>query len=352
MNTSKVVPQNSNKIVVDSVILSNETDSQNIIINSGREVALTGSKQVVIASDNLPVQYDPTDFVEIPTGPSMPPVADPTSFDHFKRYVNSKFCYNSSILDTAIVLERTPCMAFQVDIWTLMEHRSVEQRSKPYRGESVPGKTVGNIFDWKGSLFEPPSTILQNKRVKLQPLTETQQKVKCPSCNTKGKQLCSSCGGLGIVVKNQKINHCSLCHGTGEISCSRCASTAYLLTYDEMKLTWHTLHSVSYYQNSFLPEKLIRQMPNKPIFFDDNRDWTNDIFLTSYGDLFQFLGEHSPFHFEKGIQQQYQDEHFIKLKESTAIRRLKCLIRCINIQETDYKLEGYLNKTERKKSKH
>ncbi len=39
---------------------------------------------------------------------------------------------------------------------------------------------------------------------------------------------------------------------------------------------------------------------------------TNDTFLTSYADLFRIISENSPVRFEKGIQQQYQDNHFIK----------------------------------------
>jgi hypothetical protein len=321
------------------------------IIPSGQEIAVLDSTQVAISSNSLHSQYDITKFVSVPTGPSVPSVVDRTNFDHFKRYVKNKWCYDSAILDTAVVGEGIERMAFQVDIWSLMEHRSISQRQRPYNGESAPGKRYKNIFDLTDSDIQTPSTIIKGERTKSYPLKETQTKQKCRFCNTEGKQQCSSCNGRGIIIKNNNTNQCSHCRGRGLINCNQCNSAAYLLVYDEVKVTWHTIHSVDYYQNTFLPTNMIQKMPDKPIFYDGSCEWTNDIFLTSFGELYRVIGD-SPVHFEKGIQQQYQDKHFIKLEPSSVIRRLKCLIRYIEIRETDYKLDGHINETERNKGKY
>jgi hypothetical protein len=233
-----------------------------------------------------------------------------------------------------------------------MEHRSVKECTKPYDDyEVTPGKDIGNLFDWDDFPFDTPSTVIEGQRNKSHPLAETQRKVACPSCDTKGKEPCSSCNGQGKIRANNQLSQCSRCRGKGEVKCNRCAASGYLLAYYEMKITWETLHSVRWYQNSFLPEKIIRQMPDKDIFYEANLNWTNDIFLTSYGNLFQTIVEDSPYRFEKHVQQQYQDGHFSKLKDATLMRRLKFLIRYINIKQTDYVLDGYINKEDRNKGR-
>jgi hypothetical protein len=355
MSNSQVSPGDSDAIIHESIYLPDLSNAETVIIKPGQEVALPTGKQVINRSDNLPVRYDPTNFVALPqaTGPVIPPLVDPNNFDHFKRYAKSKLCYNAAILDQATAVERTERIAFQVDMWSLMEHRSVEEHTKPYDDfESVPGQDIGNLFDWDDFPFEPPSTIIEGQRSKSHPLSKTQRKVACPLCDAEGKQQCSSCNGRGQILANNKTSQCSRCRGKGKIKCTKCAGSGYLLSYYEMKITWETIHSIGWYQNSFLPDKIIQRMPNKDTFFDANLHWTNDIFLTSYGNLFQTILQESPVKFEKNVQQQYQDGHFAKLKDATVMRRLKCLIRYVNISQTDYQLDGYVNKEERNKGKY
>ena len=340
MSTSRVTPMTLDIAVVDPETQSTEPASNQVVAN-------VSSKELVTISNNAVVPVEPTDFVEIPIGTLILPVVDPTNFDHFKNYIKSKLCYNAAILDKAVVSKRTECMAFQIDMWSLMEHRSTEQRTKPYRGEKAPGKRQANLFQWKDSQYERSSANVENQVTKSFPLTETYQKIKCQACDANGKKLCNLCNGRGHVMRNNNISQCSRCSGSGYTGCDRCASTAYLLVYDQLNIKWHTERSKQFYQNTFLPEKTIRETQNKPIFYEKDSEWTNDIFLTSYDDLFQVIAEKSPVRFEKGIQQQYQDFHFIKLKESTVIRRLKILIRYINVLEIDYKLEGFTNNTKR-----
>lgn len=341
MSSNRVEQEISDSVVVVAGTQSHESDSDQAVAN-------IDSKEIVPISNNPVVPYRPTDFVDIPTGPPVLLVVDPTNFDHFKNYIRSKSCYNAAILDKAVPTKRTPRVAFQIDIWSLMEHRSIEQRVKPYRGETTPGKRSANPFDWKDPQFEPSSTIVEGYRTKSFPLEQTQQKVKCTSCDADGKQLCSLCNGRGQVYKNNNISQCSRCSGRGYTSCSRCAGTAYLLVYDQLNIKWNTEHSTQFYQDTFLPEKTIRKTPNKPTFYERDVDWMNDIFLTSYDDLYEEIAK-SPVRFEKGIQQQYQDFHFIKLKDSTVIRRLKILIRYIDVEEIEYQLDGFTNDTERHK---
>jgi hypothetical protein len=113
-----------------------------------------------------------------------------------------------------------------------------------------------------------------------------------------------------------------------------------------MKLTWYSIRSTDFYQNSFLPKDIIYSIPNKSPLYENDCDWTNDIFLVNYGNLYKSVIEKSPLDFGQGIQQQYQDKHFAKLKPNMTIRRLKCLIRQVDIVETDYKLDRYRNQVE------
>jgi len=298
-------------------------------------------------------QYQPTDFVVgqiVPIGLPVV-VTNLDSFDHFKQYIQSKCCYNSAPLDQAIVVVKKNRNAFQVDMWTLMEHRSIEWKTRPYRGESVPGIHIDNVFNWKDFPFDTPSTAIPKKRTRSHTLTDTQHKIMCSSCNGQGKQHCSSCNGTGNVARAQGTLRCSHCHGKGNVNCDKCATSGYLLSWAIMTMTWHTLHSIGIYQNTFLPEKIIRKIPGKPTFYENDMEWTNDIFLLNYGNLYRIITEKSSLDFGQGIQQQYQNCHFAKLTNSMLIRKLKCLIRKVDIIETNYKLDGYVNKSERNRGK-
>jgi len=121
-----------------------------------------------------------------------------------------------------------------------------------------------------------------------------------------------------------------------------------------LTVEWNTKKTVSPYQNTFLPEKKIRRRLKKKIFFDADREWDNHIFLTNYPNLYETIAICSPPNlakkFGQDIQKQYQT-HFAALKPSQKMRKMKILIRKVDIIETDYQLEGYTNKSGTHKGK-
>jgi hypothetical protein len=339
-------------VVVHSTTLDDPTNNVISEIVPRSQLPVAGSTSVVTISEEPTGKvYTETDFVQGPVvkrGPIVV-VENLDSFDNFKRYIKGKFCYDSTPLDQAVVVGKKNRKAFRVDMWTLMEHRSVEWKTRPYRNESVPSKGVDNVFDWTNFSFDTPPTIISKDRIRSHVLTDTQRKTMCSLCNGQGKQHCTSCNGVGNIASGPRSTRCSRCHGAGKLNCAQCAASGHLLSWAVMAIKWHTIHSVGVYQNTFLPEEIIRRIPNKSIFYENDMKWTNDVFLLHYGNLYKTITENSPVDFGLGIQQQYQDYHLAKLENSMIIRQLKCLIREVDIIETDYKLDGYVNTSEQNK---
>ena len=310
-------------------------------------------KDSTVANHVPGTAYDVTHFVPIPDNhlPLTTLPDDAHNFDHFKLYIKSKPCYDATPLSRATIMTQKECAAFRVDLWTLMEHRTVAWHTRPYRGDPVPGKDVGDPFSRKGFAAETPRTTIKKKCMKSFPLTDTQSKIVCTLCSGTCKQQCDSCHGGGQVSCCMKSSVCSHCHGSGEVKCGECGACGYLLRWATLNITWHSIESVSCYQDekdTFLPENIIRKLPRKPVFYENDLEWNNDIFLLGYGTLFQTIGESSPVDFGTELQKQYQS-HYIQLQDSMVIRRIKCLIRRVDMIRTDYQLDDFVNRSQRNK---
>ena len=268
---------------------------------------------------------------------------DVDTFDHFKGFIKSKSCYNATPLNSVRPMDEKKCIAFQVDMWTLMEQRSVEWKTEAYRSESTPAEPLGNIFGWKeDNLSEPPKTNLAKEITRTGRLRKTQKKILCTSCQGEKGMRCHSCHG-------QNSARCSTCQGSGKLKCKTCLGTGILLQYASMKISWKTIHSVDTYQNTYLPMKRITKVTNKTIFREYDQEWLNSMFLLNYSTLFDDIARYSPVDFRKDIQQQYQDYHYAKVDPSTIIRRVKILIRSLDILQVDYQLEGFVSDSNRHK---
>lgn len=65
---------------------------------------------------------------------------------HLRRYVASKTCYHIAALPEAVVRGNTDRVAFQIEIWSLMEKREIEWSEKVYAGENPHRLRVSTIF--------------------------------------------------------------------------------------------------------------------------------------------------------------------------------------------------------------
>ena len=336
--------------------------SQNaaIIANGGLPVGAAGDK-IIISPNQLPavpVQFQTTDFVPIVgrlnQTSTLP--AEPYSLSHFQLYVKDKSCYNATPVADAKIVQAQERVAYRVDMWTLMEHRSVEWKERPYRDEPAPGQPLLDIFNVKDLPFETPGTIIKGTPKLSHPLEYTQRKITCTSCTGKGRTPCGSCYGQGQgILRNNQTTQCSKCRGQGTLNCTKCIGSGFLLTFAVLTVEWNTIHTEACYQNTFLPEKFILNRLKKSVFYDEDYEWNNSLFLTGYGTLYETIGARSPpdlaKKFGQDIQKQYQT-HFARLKDQMMICRIKCLIRQVEIIETDYQLEGYINKSERHSGKY
>jgi hypothetical protein len=327
--------------------------SQDNTIKSEKQLAISAANVLATKFDNRQISFHPTDFVSVSDLPNPVEtlVIDPYNFSHFQLYVKNKLCYDSAPIATAKVLKTEVRVAYRIDIWTLMEQRSVKWEERPYDGESVPGKPLGNLRELKNLPFDPPQTDIERTITQSCPLEETERKVTCNLCSGKGKLQCTSCYGQGYVIaRNSGNTQCSRCHGAGKLDCKKCKGSGSLITWAVLTCKWDTIHSKSCCQNTFLPEDMILKRLKKKTFFDDDREWNGSLFLTNYGTLYERISACIPpdlaKKFGQDIQKQYQT-HLARLRESMLIPRLKCLIRQVDIIETDYQLEGYVNKSDR-----
>ena len=330
-------------------------------INSNNTLPVVAAQDRTIMPSNqlpaVPVSFHTADFVPVVGSfnqlPTLP--ADPYDISHFQLYVKNKFCYNSAPVAKARIVKAQERVGYRVDIWTLMERRTVKWEERPYRGESTPGKLLPDIFNLQDLPFDTPETVIKGNQKVACPLEDTQRKVACNSCTGKGKMSCDSCYGHGHVIpRNNNRTQCSKCHGQGTLNCTKCMGSGSLLTWAVLTVEWNTIDTKACYQNTFLPEKMILTRLKKSILYDDDLEWNNSLFLTNFGTLYETILARSPEdlakRFGQDIQKQYQT-HYARIKDQMIIRRMKCLIRQVDIIEMEYQLEGYTNKSEQHSGK-
>ena len=326
--------------------ISNQPQNQ-IVDQPQNPAAIPESTKTMITT--LPTRYDVTEFVGVlkTDGPSIKPVSDPLNFEHFKNYVKGKSCYNASILDQAKPSENRVAVAFEVDLWTLMETRSFKYYQRPYNGEKALGYPDGDPFDYPLPDSQHIRTDNYNPKPAEYPIERTQKKLSCEKCSSQGKLICPTCfGHKGQVIGGTTLP-CTKCSASGYLQCKECNGSGYFLHWAVLVVKRKVLHSAGYYQNTFLPKDIIRKMPNKFTLFDEEKKWTNSIFITDFTHLCDIISQQCRLNFIKDLQQQYQDQHIIKIDGSTTIIQLRCSIRGIPVLEIDYELPDFINESKR-----
>lgn len=282
----------------------------------------------------------------------------------FQRHVRNKFCYNSHAIDKATVVAVKARVAYQTELWSLMEKRWIVWKEKPYNNEPVLGKDIGNLFT--NYQLDTPPTIIEGKQTIAHDLTDSQQFATCDSCRGSGKYDCTTCRGKTRTncyscnqhgyLRNGSI--CQSCHGTGTVrcadcigsgkkNCDRCNTSGKILKWPILNVEWSTVHSTSFSQNAnpALTNKYIQKTGSKQCFFDVDQLWDKQTNISSLNNLSSKITSESPLNFLRDIELQYTENHFYKVRDDTNIVRLKCSIDFINISEIDYSSPAYENKT-------
>ncbi|CAF3924966.1 unnamed protein product, partial [Rotaria magnacalcarata] len=366
ITTNKGIIQSTERTEVSGPQIGNSKQISNIPIvaieddetEPSREVATVNPMSTAIVPSQPQIPLRGIDFVSTPMQQvvSLTFPMDPYSFDHFKQYIGSKLCYSAAPLDQSKLIKTQERVAYRVDMWTLMENRTLEWTTKPYRGEDTPNLAVENLFQWEENSFVYPRTDVEGIVKKSYPLEDTQTKIMCGFCRGQGAQKCARCYGQGhLIPQNGYSTRCVACNGQGKLNCTHCDGSGLLLKVATLKFEWESISSVSCYQNTFLPDKLIRLRRNKAVVFDSDIEWKSSMVLTSFPGFIETIQERTPGDFSdkliKDIQKQYQT-HYIQLKkptQSNRITRIKCLIRQVDVLEVDYRLDGYINKVGRNK---
>jgi hypothetical protein len=261
-----------------------------------------------------------------------------------RKHVSSKCCYHASPIDNAKVTDQKSQVAFRVEIWTLLEKRSIKTTRKVYENEEVPGQAFGSLLDEKyGS--KPKLTVLNSKTTESIPIKETQKKVACSKCKGQGKLFCVPCNGTGKETEKE----CTKCKGKGSHICKECSMIGYFLERVEMESQWQTVYSVTYPKNTTLPDKVIKEARGKANYFEGDDFCANQSIQSTFNNLTSKANSESSLPFYHLIEEQFKENHMKKTNPSTQIRRIKCMIQRIDILEINYQTEKFVNKTGPKK---
>ncbi|MCC7159989.1 MAG: hypothetical protein IT281_10705 [Ignavibacteria bacterium] len=285
-----------------------------------------------------------------------------------KTYVQSKACYNSSALTNARVTNvKQGSIAYQIDLWTLMESRSLEKREKPYNGEATPAQTLLNAWDYQ---FQQQPTLKAHQK-ETHDLTQTCSKIVCPDCSGAARSRCPSCQGNGRQPCNYcRINsstqisgeiydksvcsycndtgviNCSACNSTGIVDCSRCRTRGHILQWYELIIEWFTIHTVSLQSNTALSAEIVYEAPGKQPCWLFDQNWSNAYSFNNYfQSAFAKQRAEFPVKLDK-LTKDFTKNHLEKIDNDCLIIRLKCEIQKLDIIEVEYEAEGFTNETD------
>ncbi|CAF0964133.1 unnamed protein product [Didymodactylos carnosus] len=177
---------------------------------------------------------------------------------YLMNYVNSKKCYHSSGVENANVVNRQQKIAFQVQIWTLMEKRSVVLKEQAFDNRPTPGEDLEDMFNDKYAYAASETVVSEKTRGSID-LLNTRKKVICPSCQGKGLKPCLLCNESGVKLGKP----CLMCNGQGSSVCTRCSKVGHVVQWNKLTVEWNTVYSVTYPRNTFLPDSCIHKTEGK-----------------------------------------------------------------------------------------
>lgn len=108
--------------------------------------------------------------------------------------------------------------SYLITFQTQYERRELEDKIRPYKGESIPQKSITQKSDidiW--SINIPPVDDFTDAEKECI-VNDSQEILKCEQCHSQGEITCQSCNGSGIKT-------CLFCSGRGEVKCSSCGGS-------------------------------------------------------------------------------------------------------------------------------
>ena len=280
-------------------------------------------------------------------------------------YVKSKACYHSAALENARITNIDQgCGAYEIDLWTLVEHRELRQTYQPYNDELTPDQPAGDKWAY---IFQQPATILNQKHTQIQDLEQTRRRIVCSQCTGAGHNVCHSCKGkvgrpchycrnkrppANSTQPRQPCSHChdsgiircTTCNSTGVSNCPRCQARGQVLQWYQLMVEWSTIHSTSYQSNTSLPRKVIRDAPGKQSYWSIDQKWSySDSFDNVFRNAFNNQTTSHPVKLNE-LNDDFNKNHLQKLNDNARIVQIKWDIKKLDIFEIECELDGYENK--------
>ena len=280
----------------------------------------------------------------------------------FRNYIQNKSCYHDDALKNGTLLDVTDRSAFEIEMWSLMEKRWTRWNEKPHRNEPTPAHELGELFQDQYS-FDTPSVIIKGTQNSTKDLLHCQRSVKCDTCQGLGKYDCLKCRGNmrndcldcdhhgyyrnGVVCKSCRglgTVRCDLCAGSGKRNCDRCDTLGRLLKWPSLFVEWWTEYSISFGQNSFLPDKLIRSAGTKTSCLEPSMVWEKYEIDDKLSETMTRIACSDQPDTGLDLRKIFNEKHRSKVGLQTRIVRLKCSINKVMIREVTYQCESYENK--------
>ncbi|CAF2069215.1 unnamed protein product [Rotaria magnacalcarata] len=263
--------------------------------------------------------------------------SDDVLLRYFLKYVRGKTCYDQHAAHEAKIISRTQKAAFESEIWTLIEKRSINWEEIPDDGDDAQGEAVGKIFEKYH--YNSPDTTLNKLQRGGELLRNTRKKDLCPDCHGNGKIQCFLCSGSGTSFGKK----CPKCSGQSFSYCKRCATKGNIIRTARMSIEWRTIYSHECHENTFLPDDLIKKAEFKTELVNNEEFCKDNSLDATFPHLRLEIQKVSPVNFAPFLQKQFTDRHKKEVDESTKIRKIRCSIKMANVLEVRYQSDTYTN---------
>ncbi|CAI9613236.1 unnamed protein product, partial [Staurois parvus] len=176
------------------------------------------------------------------------------------RYLSTKCCCHQARAEELVINRLTQMPLYRYRLESFTESRQHEKTSKPYTGQRLDKANRGAAPQlWNIRVQTPKMFQDGSERI---PLPHSSELKVCHKCQGRGRCKCSRCGGSGQFrcgcsggsrqrSRNKRCHgcsgngrrRCSKCSGRGRKVCPVCKGEGRLIHYQQLSVTWRTLHS-------------------------------------------------------------------------------------------------------------
>ena len=174
--------------------------------------------------------------------------------------------------------------------------------------------------------------IYPKKKHEVYDLFDTRQKLICPGCQGKARH--DAFYVMKLVKNSEKHVRCAAVKVRQYVSNAQ--KLVILFVIKRLKIEWHTIYSITYPRNTFLPDGHIKEARNKQTAFNGDDECVDQSLESTFQHLLKEIDAKSPHNFAPFIKEQFSRHHSDKTDDSTRIRRIKCIIHKLDIMEIDY----------------